>query len=151
MAKPGPLFALRGRKRPGRHVALYLDGGMVEVGAELGERFVGNERVHCSGLPAGRVATITHFGPYARLGDAHSELRRWCAEHGHRLSNVCWEIYGHWDESWNADPSKIRTDVFHLLENGPNQVRLTRRAGFSPQRATHATRWYTSTKAPKFY
>jgi hypothetical protein len=30
---------------------------------------------------------------------------------------ISWEIYGHWEESWNTDPSKIRTDVFHLLEN----------------------------------
>ena len=64
----------------------------------------------------GRVVTTTHFGPYARLGDAHSEIRQWSAERGHRLSGICWEIYGHWDESWNADPSKIRTDVFHLLQ-----------------------------------
>ena len=104
-----------GLPRPGRHVALYLDGGMVEVGAEISEPFTGNDRVHYSQLPAGRVVTTTHFGPYARLGDAHSELRQWCAEHGHRLSATCWEIYGHWDESWNTDPSKIRTDIFHLL------------------------------------
>jgi len=105
-----------GLPRPGRHTALYLDAGLVEVGAEVSERFTGNARVHCSQLPAGRVVTTTHFGPYARLGDAHSEIRRWCAEHGHRLSSICWEIYGHWDESWNTDPSKIRTDVFHLLD-----------------------------------
>jgi effector-binding domain-containing protein len=104
--------------RPGRHTALYLDAGLVEVGAEVSERFTGNERVHCSQLPAGCVVTTTHFGPYARLGDAHSEIRRWCAEQGHRLSSICWEIYGHWDESWNTDPSKIRTDVFHLLVQG---------------------------------
>ena len=103
--------------RPGRHVALYLDTGLVEVGAEVSEPFAGNDRVHCSQLPAGRVVTTTHFGPYGRLGDAHSEIRQWCSEHGHRLSSICWEIYGHWDESWDADPSKIRTDVFHLLEN----------------------------------
>jgi len=66
---------------------------------------------------AGRVVTSTHFGPYARLGDTHSEVRQWCAEHGHRLSCIRWEVYGHWDESWNADPSKIRTDVFHLLDD----------------------------------
>ena len=104
-----------GLPRPGRHVALYLDGGSVEVGAEVSERFAGNERVQYSQLPAGRVATTTHYGPYSRLGEAHSEIRRWCAEHGHRLSGVCWEIYGHWDASWNNDPSRIRTDVFHLV------------------------------------
>ena len=105
--------------RPGRHVALYLDAqGSVEVGAEVFAPFVGNDRVHCSELPAGRVVTTTHFGPYSRLGDAHSAIRQWCAEHGHLPSSISWEIYGHWDESWNTDPSKIRTDVFHLLEEG---------------------------------
>jgi len=108
---------------PGRHVALYLDSGSVEVGAEVSEPFAGNDRVHFSQLPAGRVATTTHFGCYEGLGEAHSEIRQWCAAH-HRLSNICWEIYGHWEESWNADPSKIRTDIFHLLED---QKELTRR------------------------
>jgi effector-binding domain-containing protein len=108
-----------GLPRPGRHVALYLDNGLVEVGAEVSETFAGNNRIYCSKLPAGRVATTTHFGPYPHLGEAHSELRRWCAEHGQPLSNICWEIYGHWDDSWNAAPSKIRTDIFHLLQNQP--------------------------------
>lgn len=105
-----------GLPRPGRHVALYLEAGWVEVGAEVAERCPGNDRVHCSHLPAGCVATTTHFGPYAHLGEAHSQIRQWCEEQGHRRSKICWEIYGHWDESWNADPSRIRTDVFHLLE-----------------------------------
>ena len=104
--------------RPGRHVALYLDAqGSVEVGAEVSEPFAGNHRVQGSQLPAGRVATATHFGPYARLSEAHAAIRAWCAECGHRCSVVSWEIYGHWEESWNTDPSKIRTDVFHLLED----------------------------------
>jgi effector-binding domain-containing protein len=105
-----------GLSRPRRHAALYLDSELVEVGAEVSESFVGNDRIHCSKLPAGPVATTTHFGPYARLGAAHSEIRRWCVEHEKPLSNVCWEIYGHLDESWNSDPSKIRTDIFHLLQ-----------------------------------
>lgn len=106
-----------GLPHPGRHVALYLEAGLVEAGAEVTERFQGNDRVHCSQLPAGRVVTATHFGPYPRLGDTHSRIRQWCAGHGYRLSSICWEIYGHWDEGWNADPSKIRTDVFHLLQD----------------------------------
>jgi effector-binding domain-containing protein len=108
-----------GLSRPGRHLGLYLDAqGSVEVGAEVSEPFAGNDRVHCSQLPAGRVVTATHFGPYARLSEAHAAIRAWCAEHGLRWSVVCWEIYGHWEESWNTDPSKIRTDVFYLLDTG---------------------------------
>lgn len=103
--------------QPGRHLALYLDRqGTVEVGAEVSEPFVGNDRVQCSQLPSGCTATTVHLGPYARLSEAYTEVRRWCAERGHQLSDVSWEIYGHWDESWNAEPSKIRTDVFHLLQ-----------------------------------
>lgn len=102
--------------KPGRHVALYLDAqGSVEVGAEVSEPFTGNGRVHCSQLPSGRVATAVHFGPYQRLSEAHTAIRQWCAEHGHHLAGISWEVYGHWDESWNANPSQIRTDVFYLL------------------------------------
>jgi len=104
--------------RPGRHLALYLDAqGSVEVGAEVSEPFAGNERVHCSQLPAGRVVTTVHFGPYGRLSDAHAAIREWCARHGRRCSGVSWEIYGHWEESWKTDSSKIRTDVFYLLHD----------------------------------
>src|SRR6266567_8752889 len=82
-----------GLPRPGRHLALYLDAqGSVEVGAEVSEGFAGNERVHCSQLPAGRVVTTIHFGPYARLSEAHAALRVWCAEHGHRCSGISWEL-----------------------------------------------------------
>ena len=112
-------FRSAGLPKPGRHVAFYLgDGqGSVEVGAEVAEPFAGNDRIQCSQLPAGHVASAVHFGPYARLGEAHRAIREWCAERGHRLSCVSWEIYGHWQESWNADPSQIRTDVFYLLDD----------------------------------
>ena len=103
--------------RPGRHIALYLEGGWVEVGAEVSERFVGNDRVQCSKLPGGRVATAIHLGPYPRLGDTHTKIRRWCAEQALPLTGVCWEIYGNWDESWNQDSSKIRTDVFYQIDD----------------------------------
>lgn len=107
-----------GLPRPGRHLALYLDAqGSVEVGAEVSEPFVGNDRVHCSQLPAGRVVTTVHFGPYQHLSNAHAAIREWCARNGHLCSGVSWEIYGHWEESWNTDSSKIRTDVFYLLHD----------------------------------
>ena len=109
-----------GLPRPGRHTAFSLQDGFVEVGAEVSEPFTGNERIHCSQLPAGVVATTVHFGPYGRLGDAHTAIREWCGTQGRQLSGTCWEIYGHWEESWNKDSSKIRTDVFHLLQGPKN-------------------------------
>ena len=102
--------------RPGRHLALYLDEqGSVEVGAEVSEPFVGNDRIHGSKLPAGRVVTAVHFGPYSLLWEAHTAIHEWCIGQQYELSGISWELYGHWLEGWNADSSKIRTDVFHLL------------------------------------
>ena len=70
---------------------------------------------HLSGA-CGRVATAVHMGPYQNLHFAHVAIRDWCAKHGHALAGPNWEIYGHWDESWNKDPARIRTDVFYLLK-----------------------------------
>jgi effector-binding domain-containing protein len=109
-----------GLPRPGRHTALYLQDGLVEVGAEVSKPFTGNERIHCSQLPAGTVATTVHLGPYGCLGEAHAAIREWATMLGRQISGTCWEIYGHWEESWNKDPSKIHTDVFHLLRGSGN-------------------------------
>jgi effector-binding domain-containing protein len=108
-------FRSSGLPRPGRHLALYLDcKGNIEVGAEVGQPFTGNGRVVCSSTPAGRVATTAHLGSYSRLGAAHDAVLKWCADHGHALAGVSWEVYGHWTD----DPSQLRTDVFYLLRPG---------------------------------
>jgi effector-binding domain-containing protein len=107
-------------KGAGRHVALYvdcLDGQInVEVGVELETPWAGHGEVVVSALPAGTAATTVHFGPYNRLGEAHQAIRDWCATHGHTPAGPNWEIYGHWVDAWNTDPSRIRTDVFYLLK-----------------------------------
>jgi effector-binding domain-containing protein len=111
--------ALRAQKATGagRHVALYLDDQInLEVGVEMDAPFVGSGDVVGSSLPAGTVATATHFGPYGALHEAHRAIVDWCARNGHALAGPNWEVYGHWVDEWNRDPSKIRTDVFYLLK-----------------------------------
>jgi effector-binding domain-containing protein len=106
-------------KGAGRHVAIYLDDQInLEVGVEMDTPFAGYGEVVGSSLPVGSVAKTVHFGPYGQLGEAHKAIRDWCARHGHALAGPNWEIYGHWEEEWNRDASKIRTDVFYLLKKG---------------------------------
>ena len=52
---------------------------------------------------------------FDRFGDAHAAVLERCKTDGHGLAGPSWEIYGHWLEGWNADPSLIRTDVYYLL------------------------------------
>src|SRR5262249_49568134 len=100
----------------GRHVALYWDDQInLEVGVEMAAPFAGYGEGVGHTTPAGPVATTTHYGPYRQLHMAHEAIRQWCARHGHALAGPNWEIYGHWQDEWNRDPTKIRTDVFYLL------------------------------------
>ncbi len=106
-----------GVKGAGRHVSLYLDDKInLEVGVELDSPFAGHGDVVASALPKGPVATVAHVGPYGELGKAHRAIRQWCEAHGHALAGSNWEIYGHWLDEWNRDPSRIRTDIFYLLK-----------------------------------
>jgi len=100
----------------GRHVAVYLDGQInLEVGVELAAPFAGYGEVMASATPSGWVAVTTHYGPYGLLHLAHAAIRRWCAANGQTLAGPQWEVYGHWQDAWNSDPSQICTDVFYLL------------------------------------
>ena len=63
-------------ERPGRHVAVYFDSAInLEVGVEVGGTFAASDSVVPSATPAGTVATVTHVGDYAKLGDAHGLFR----------------------------------------------------------------------------
>ena len=109
--------ALREKHVPGgRNVAIYWDGAInLEVGVELAGPFVPQGELVSSATPGGAVAHVTHYGPYGGLGAAHEAIREWARAHHRRLPGPNWEIYGHWQDAWNTDPSSIRTDVYYLV------------------------------------
>jgi hypothetical protein len=106
--------------KAGRNVAVYLDDIIrVEVGVELLGPLAERDGVVHSATPAGAVAWTTHLGPYGGLGAAHDAVHRWCKANGRAPVGPRWEIYGHWKDEWNSDPSRIRTDVYYLLSGEP--------------------------------
>jgi effector-binding domain-containing protein len=103
--------------KAGRHVAVYWDGQItLEVGVELLGPFDGYADVVRSDTPAGMTASTTHFGPYNTLGAAHQAICQWCDAQGVQRAGPSWEIYGHWQREWDQDASRIRTDVFYLID-----------------------------------
>jgi hypothetical protein len=100
----------------GQNIFLYRDGSdgqlEVEFGVGVASPFEAAGRVRYVELPAGRVATATHWGDYGRLGETHARVLTWCRENGHALAGPRWEVYGHIGPS-EAQP---RTDVFYLLD-----------------------------------
>ena len=100
----------------GRHVAIYLDEEInLEVGVELKTPFPEYDEVVASSIPVGPVATTTHYGPYGQLLEAHNAIHVCCQNSGWELAGPNWEIYGHWQDEWNSEPTKIRTDLYYLL------------------------------------
>lgn len=61
--------------------------------------------------PAGSAAMTTHYGDYAKLGEANAAIRAWCGANGRKRAGPSWEVYGHWHDN----PAQRRTDVFYLL------------------------------------
>lgn len=103
--------------RGGHNVALYRDAGqVVEAGVELLTPFAAVGDIVLSELPGGSAAATTHLGPYAGLGAAHAAVQEWVRANRYAFGSVCWEVYGHWQQAWDADPSQIRTDVFYELK-----------------------------------
>lgn len=101
-----------GIRRGCRNVMLYLDDvPNVEVGVELRQPCPLTGRVVASSLPAGPVAMTVHRGTYDGLGQAHQDVKDWCAEHGHRTTGARWEVYGPHDD----DPAQVWTEVYYQL------------------------------------
>ena len=89
-------------------------GGLVEVGVQVDRPFDdagAPDGVRCRELPAATVARAVHVGPYHRMGETHDAIRAWCAEHGHELDGLSWEVYGDWDD----DVTKLETDCAWVL------------------------------------
>ena len=95
-----------------RWVAERPDELDVDFGVGVIEPFTAVNGVQPTLLPAGEVATTTHWGSYANLRLAHNAVSEWCRANGRRQTGISWEVYGHWT---NIE-SQLRTDIFYLLE-----------------------------------
>jgi len=100
----------------GHNVAVYRNASEqsvdVEAGVQVPAKFASVGEVECLELPGGEAATTVHWGTYDRLTSAHDAVKGWVRKNGRALAGVAWEVYGDWDD----DPTKVRTDVFYLLQ-----------------------------------
>ena len=98
--------APEGLYRHGHNIMLYKDDAPnVEVGVQVSGPFAPAGHVAASTLPGGLVATATHTGPIATIGDTHRAVCEWSKANGYRLAGPRWEIYG------DPDPSTGHFDV----------------------------------------
>jgi effector-binding domain-containing protein len=90
----------------GHNVMLYQDDvPNVEIGVQVSGSFDRFGRVVASTLPGGLVATATHTGPIAKIGDTHQAVCAWSEANGHRPAGPHREIYG------DPDPASDEFEV----------------------------------------
>jgi len=95
-----------GLYKDGHNIMLYKDDvPNVEVGVQVNRSFASAGHVVASALPGGLVASATHTGPTASIGNTHRAVCEWSKANGYRLVGPHWEIYG------DPDPSTGDFDV----------------------------------------
>ena len=118
----GPLFGevyghiqQSGQPPAGMPFSIYyaMDGATVdlECGMPVAKSIAGTERISVGTLPAGRVATVTHFGPYEGLSQTWQALVGWMESQGLEGAGAPWEVYVT-DPGAEPDQAKWRTDIF---------------------------------------
>jgi len=111
-------------KSTGHNVAIYApaaSGGgtgsdmLLDAwfGVEVHELIPASEKVVQMATPTGPVVSTVHWGDYAGMRGAYDALKSWCQTTGRRATATSWEVYGDWFDDW----TKVRTDVFFLLED----------------------------------
>jgi len=93
---------------------IYLDAqGAIEVGPKSRSRLPAT--IECIAPSCGRPCGDAHpLGAYGTLSEAHARSARGALRI--QCAGISWELYGH-GRAWNTDSSKMRTDVFYLLDD----------------------------------
>jgi effector-binding domain-containing protein len=84
----------------------------LKIGVRLAAPFAGAGEVQAAETPAGEVAHAVYFGDYSQMWPAHEAAKAAAVEAGRRITGDSWEVYGDWSDDW----SKVRTDIYWLLE-----------------------------------
>lgn len=83
----------------------------LEAGIPVAQPFAAKGRVQNGELPAGKVVSCWHVGPYDGLTAAHAGLQAHLAKNGLKARGGVWEVY--WtDPGMVPDPAKWKTQLF---------------------------------------
>jgi effector-binding domain-containing protein len=93
-----------------RYHEMKSDEVDVECGIPLSAAIETSGRVVATELSGGRVATVTHVGPYDQLGTTWQSIMGWVKSEGLTQTGAPWEEYV--DDPTKVDPSQLRTEIY---------------------------------------
>jgi effector-binding domain-containing protein len=82
----------------------------LECGIPVSSAIETSGRVNECELPAGKVATVTHVGPYDQLRTSWDAIMGWVQSEGLTLNGAPWEVYV--DDPTKVAPTELRTEIY---------------------------------------
>jgi effector-binding domain-containing protein len=87
----------------------------VEIGFPVSRALPGQGDIGAGEIPAGKVATCLHIGPYSEIPAAYQALSEWMESQGYSPTGVAYEIY--LSDPNETPPQELMTQiVFPLRE-----------------------------------
>jgi hypothetical protein len=99
-------------KNKGLNIWIYEPNDLVFAGVELYDSPGDNTGLERKKLVLDKYAYYKHIGPYNLIRQAGLDMRHELKKQGFETKLPYIEIYGH----WNADESKLETELFMSLE-----------------------------------
>jgi len=87
----------------------------MEAGAPVEQVVETQGEIQYVELPAVKVATALHTGPYEAVGPVYEAIEKFIEKEGLRVAGAVWEVYLT-DPNTEPDPNKYKTQVYFPVE-----------------------------------
>ena len=86
----------------------------VEIGFPVSRKVAGEGDILACELPAGKIATCIHVGPYSELTPAYTALSEWTEAQGYEATGVAYEFY--LNDPTQTPPEELMTQIVFPLK-----------------------------------
>ena len=90
------------------------NSAIVEIAVPISEKVADSGEIKCYELPGGKMAKITHNGPYEQCGPTYEKLYAWLGENGKKIVGPTREVY--MNDPREVAPEEIITDIYAPIE-----------------------------------
>ena len=89
-------------------------GDNIEIGFPVPKKIAGKDNIQAGEMPAGKIATCVHIGPYSDIAPAYTALSEWIKANGYEATGVAYEMY--LNDPSQTPPQELMTRIVFPLQ-----------------------------------